>query len=391
MLLGRQRERGVLDRLLVGARDGHGGAIVVLGEPGIGKTALIEQAVTSAQDFRVLRTAGQEGESELAYAALVQLCAPGLDRLVRLPAPQRDAMRVAFGLCTGDPPDRLLVALALLTLLSEMAAERPLLCVVDDAQWLDRASAQAVAFVARRLATEAVAFLFGAREVPDGLRGLPEMVVEGLGDGDARALFGSVFPYRLDEPVLDRIVAETNGNPLALLELPRGPEPGPAGRRVRVAGVGSAGRAYRGELPAAPGGASLAVAAPPAGRRGRSDGGRRAGVAGCWAARHRRLSGRGCRGRGPSGLHRGGGVPSPAGPLRRLRRRHLPEIGDRRTRRWRRQPIPPSTRIAGPGTAPRPRHAPTKTWRPTWSSPLGEPRPAAGSRRRLLSWNGRPS
>jgi DNA-binding CsgD family transcriptional regulator len=225
VLFGRQRERGVLDRLLVGARDGHGGAIVVRGEPGIGKTALIEQAVASAQDFRVLRTAGQEGETELAYAALVQLCAPGLDRLVRLPAPQRDAMRIAFGLCTGDPPDRLLVALALLTLLSEMAAERPLLCVVDDAQWLDRASAQAVAFVARRLATEAVAFVFGTREVPGELWGLPEMVVEGLGDGDARALFGSVFPYRLDEPVLDRIVAETNGNPLALLELPRGLSP----------------------------------------------------------------------------------------------------------------------------------------------------------------------
>lgn len=225
MLFGRRRERSVLDRLLVGARGGHGGAIVVLGEPGIGKTALIEQAVTSAHDFRVLRTAGREGETELAYAALLQLCAPGLDRLVRLPAPQRDAMRVAFGLCTGDPPDRLLVALALLTLLSEMAAERPLLCVVDDAQWLDRASAQAVAFVARRLATEAVAFVFGAREVPDELRGLPEMVVEGLGDGDARALFGSGFPYRLDEPVVDRIVAETNGNPLALLELPRGLSP----------------------------------------------------------------------------------------------------------------------------------------------------------------------
>jgi DNA-binding CsgD family transcriptional regulator len=225
VLFGRQRERGVLDRLLVGARDGHGGAIVVLGEPGIGKTALIEQAVASGQEFRVLRTAGQEGETELAYAALVQLCAPGLDRLVRLPAPQRDALGVVFGLSSGDPPDRLLVALALLTLLSEMAAERPLLCVVDDAQWLDRASAQAVAFVARRLATEAVAFVFGAREVPDELRGLSQMVVEGLGDGDARALFGSVFPYRLDEPVLDRIVAETNGNPLALLELPRGLSP----------------------------------------------------------------------------------------------------------------------------------------------------------------------
>jgi hypothetical protein len=137
-------------------------------------------------EVRVRASPALRPEPELAYAALVQLCAPGLDRLVRLPAPQRDAMRVAFGLCTGDPPDRLLVALALLTLLSEMAAERPLVCVVDDAQWLDRASAQAVAFVARRLATEAMAFAFGAREVPDELRGLPEMVVERLGDGDAR-------------------------------------------------------------------------------------------------------------------------------------------------------------------------------------------------------------
>jgi DNA-binding CsgD family transcriptional regulator len=225
MLLGRQSERGVLDRLLVAARGGQGGAIVVLGEPGIGKTALIEQAVASAQDFRVLRTAGQEGEMELAFAALQRLCAPGLDRLQRLPEPQRDALGVVFGLRTGDPPDRLLVALAVLTLLSELATERPLLCVVDDAQWLDRASAQAVAFVARRLATEPVAFVFGARELPDEVRGLPEVFVEGLGDDDARALFGSVFPYRLDTPVLDRIVAETHGNPLALLELPRGLSP----------------------------------------------------------------------------------------------------------------------------------------------------------------------
>jgi DNA-binding CsgD family transcriptional regulator/tetratricopeptide (TPR) repeat protein len=224
-VLGRQRELDVLDRLLAAARDRHGGAIVVLGQPGIGKTALIERTVTSAQDFRVLRTAGREGEMELAFAALQQLCAPGLDRLERLPDLQRDALGVVFGLSSGDSPDRLLVALAVLTLLSELAAERPLLCVVDDTQWLDRASAQAVAFVARRLANEAVAFLFGARELPDEVRGLPEMVVDGLGDGDARTLFGSVFPYQLDEPVLDRIVAETHGNPLALLELPRGLSP----------------------------------------------------------------------------------------------------------------------------------------------------------------------
>jgi DNA-binding CsgD family transcriptional regulator len=225
LLLGRRGESDVLDGLLLGARGGHGGAIVVLGEPGIGKTALIEQAITSAQGFQVLRTGGNEAEMELAYAALQQLCAPGLDRLERLPGPQRDALGVVFGLTTGDPPDRLLVALAVLTLLSEEAAERPLLCVVDDAQWLDRASAQALAFVARRLETEPVTVVFGARGLIDEVRGLPELVVEGLADGDARALLGSVLPHRLDEPVLERIVAETHGNPLALLELPRGLTP----------------------------------------------------------------------------------------------------------------------------------------------------------------------
>jgi hypothetical protein len=141
--------------------------------PSFGKSALIERTVTSARDFRVLRTAGREGEIELAFAALQQLCAPALHRLERLPELQRDALGVVFGVSSGDPPDRLLVALAVLTLLSELAAERPLLCVVDDAQWLDRASAQAVAFVARRLANEPVAFLFGARELPDEVRGLP--------------------------------------------------------------------------------------------------------------------------------------------------------------------------------------------------------------------------
>ncbi|HWC37146.1 MAG TPA: AAA family ATPase, partial [Acidimicrobiales bacterium] len=225
MLPGRRSERDVLNGLLVAAGDGRGGAIVVLGEPGIGKTALIDQAITSSDGFRVLHTAGNEAEMELAYAALQQLCAPGLDRLDGLPMPQRDALGVVFGLTTGHPPDRLLVALAVLTLLSELAGERPLLCVIDDAQWLDRASAQVVAFVARRLATEPVAFVFGARELPDEVRGLPELVLEGLGDGDARALLGSVLPHRLDERVLDRIVAETHGNPLALLELPRGLTP----------------------------------------------------------------------------------------------------------------------------------------------------------------------
>ncbi|MDT7712603.1 MAG: hypothetical protein QOG46_1292, partial [Pseudonocardiales bacterium] len=225
MLLGRRGECEVLDRLLVAARGGHGEAIVMHGEPGIGKTALLEYAIAAAQGFQVLRTVGNEAERELPFAALQQLCTPGVAGLEQLPEPQRDALRVAFGLMTGVAPDRLLVGLAVLSLLSQLAAQRPLLCVVDDAQWLDRQSAQAFAFVARRLVTEPIAFMFGARGVTDEIRGLPEFIIEGLGESAAMALLRSVLPDRFDERVLERLVAETHGNPLALLELPRGLTP----------------------------------------------------------------------------------------------------------------------------------------------------------------------
>jgi len=162
---------------------------------------------------------------ELAFAALHQLCVPVLDLMERLPDPQRDALGVAFGLRAGDAPDRFLVGLAVLSLLSEVAGERPLLCVVDDAQWLDRASAQALAFAARRLLAEPVALLFATRDPAEEFSGLPELLVQGLEDTDARALLGEVLRVRLDERVFDRIVAETWGNPLALLELPRGLTP----------------------------------------------------------------------------------------------------------------------------------------------------------------------
>ena len=162
---------------------------------------------------------------ELPFAALHQLCAPLLDRLDRLPGPQRDALETTFGLSAGAVPDRFFVGLAVLGLLSEAAEERPLLCVIDDAQWLDRASAQALAFVARRLLAESVVMLFAAREPSDEFAGLPELVVEGLADADARALLASVIPGRLDERVADQLLAETRGNPLALLELPRGLSP----------------------------------------------------------------------------------------------------------------------------------------------------------------------
>jgi DNA-binding CsgD family transcriptional regulator len=224
-LVGRQREREVLGRLLNAARGGDGGVLVVYGEPGVGKTALLEWTVEEARRFRVLRAVGIEGEMELPFAALQQLCSPILEFTERLPMPQGDALAVAFGLSAGAPPSPFLVGLAVLGLLSEAAEERPLLCVVDDAQWLDRASALALAFVARRLRAEKVASVFAARDLGDTLAGLPELRVEPLGRRDARTLLESVLPAPLDERVLDRIVVETRGNPLALLELPRGLTP----------------------------------------------------------------------------------------------------------------------------------------------------------------------
>ena len=170
----------------------------------------------------VVRAVGVESEMELAYASLHQLCGPLLDRLESLPGPQRQALEIVFGLSAGAAPDRFLVALAVLSLLSEVSEERPVLCVVDDAQWLDQASALTLAFVARRLLAEPVGLVFAAREPGDQLRHLPDLEVGGLRDGDARALLGSAVRFRLDEQVRDRIVAETRGNPLALLELPRG-------------------------------------------------------------------------------------------------------------------------------------------------------------------------
>ena len=224
-LLGRQREREVLGRLLGAARSGNGGVLVVHGEPGVGKSALLEWTVAEGRQFRVLRTLAVEGEMELPFAALEQLCSPILDRSEQLPDPQRDALHVAFGLSAGHAPNPFLVGLAALGLLSEASEERPLLCVVDDAQWLDRASARALAFVARRLLAEKIALVFAARELGDALAGLPELRVEPLGRRDARTLLESVLPAPLDERVLDRIVVETRGNPLALLELPHGLTP----------------------------------------------------------------------------------------------------------------------------------------------------------------------
>ena len=221
-LLDREGERAALDDLLGDVRSGRGRALVVRGEAGVGKSALLDYLAGAAAGTRVVRAVGAESEMELAFAGLHQLCAPLLGRLEAIPAPQRDALGVALGLREGGAPDRFLVGLAVLTLLAEVAEERPLLCVVDDAQWLDRASAQVLAFAARRLLAETVGMVFAARDPGEQFLGLAELEVRGLPEHDARALLRSVVRFRLDEQVRDRILAEANGNPLALLELPRG-------------------------------------------------------------------------------------------------------------------------------------------------------------------------
>ncbi|MEU6251437.1 AAA family ATPase [Streptomyces sp. NPDC047043] len=221
-LLGRGAECTRLDEMIIGVRAGESRVLVVRGPPGVGKSALLEYAEDAVTGGRVLRASGVESEMELAFATLHQLCSPLLVGLRSLPVPQRAALETVFGMREGAPPDRFLVGLAVLSLLSGASEERPLLCVVDDAQWLDRASAQVLGFVARRLLAEPIGFLFGTRRPEAELGGLPELEVTGLTDADAHALLNSATHARLDQPIRDRIVAETKGNPLALLELPRG-------------------------------------------------------------------------------------------------------------------------------------------------------------------------
>jgi AAA ATPase domain len=225
MLLGRGLETSRLDELISAAAGGRGGALVIEGEPGVGKTALLEDAAQRASRLLVLRVAGMQSELALPYAALHQLCARMIGRRDRLPAPQADAIAVALGGLAGRPPDRFLVSLAALGLLSDLAGERPLLCLIDDAQWIDQESLQALAFVARRAEADSFALVFSTRIALDELAGIPRIIIGGLTEPDARDLLASVVPGRLDHLVRDRIIAETHGNPLALLELPHGLSP----------------------------------------------------------------------------------------------------------------------------------------------------------------------
>lgn len=226
-LCGRQAECETLDSLVAKVRAGHGSVLVLRGEAGIGKTALLDHVRGRADGCRTVRVVGVEAETELPFGGLHQLCAPFLGHLDGVPAPQRDTLGKAFGLITGNAPDHLLVGPAVLSLLAEAAAKEPLICVVDDAQWLDNVSVRTLAFLARRLRPEPIGLVLAVREpsLETELAGLPQLVVEPLNDSDAGALLASAVPGRLDERVRNRIVAETQGNPLALLELPRGLTP----------------------------------------------------------------------------------------------------------------------------------------------------------------------
>ena len=226
-LTDRRTERGTLEGLVNTVRAGESAALVVRGDPGVGKTALLDHLAkrASGSGCQVARATGVQSEMELAFAGLHQLCAPMLNRAERLPEPQRDALRTAFGIAAGPPPDRFLVGLAVLSLLSGVAGERPLICLIDDEQWLDRASAQTLGFTARRLAANPVGLVFAARDPSADLAGLPELEVGGLRDDDARVLLDSALAGPLDPRVRDLIIAETRGNPLAMLELPRGLSP----------------------------------------------------------------------------------------------------------------------------------------------------------------------
>ncbi|SFC76338.1 regulatory protein, luxR family [Nocardioides terrae] len=222
-LLGRRRECAALDELIQSVEGGLSASLLLHGEAGIGKSALLEYAAQRATGFRVARVAGIESEADLAFGGVHQLCGSFLDHLTELPAPQRDALETAFALRSGSAPDRFLVGLATLSLLADVAAERPLLCLVDDAQWLDRISAQTLAFVGRRLSAEGVLLLTALRDdAPEHpLRALPQLEVSGLADHDARALLTRSAPGRVDPRIRERVLAEARGNPLALLELPR--------------------------------------------------------------------------------------------------------------------------------------------------------------------------
>ena len=335
-LTDRLSERDALDRLVEAVRAGQSRVLVVRGDPGVGKTVLLDYLAgqASGAGCRVARAVGVQSEMELAFAGLHQLCAPMLSRAESLPVPQHDALRTAFGLAAGPPPDRFLVGLAVLSLLSEVAGERPLICLVDDEQWLDRASAQALGFTARRLGADPVGLVFAAREPGAELAGLPELEVAGLGDSDARALLDSALAGPLDARVARPDHRRDPGESAGAAGAAARAEPGGAGGRVRAARRRAAGGPDRGQLrpsagrPARPRpGGCCSWRRPIRPVTGRWCGGRPGG----WASRSRRRRRRWRRGWSSSAAGCGSGIRWRA--RRPTGRRRCP-TGSRCTRRW---------------------------------------------------------
>jgi AAA ATPase domain len=382
-LQGRQNECDILSGLITSVQAGRSRVVVLRGEAGIGKTALLDFLVDRVGECRVGRAAGVESELELAYAGLHQLCSPYLDHMDKLPAPQRAALGTVFGLQPGTAPDRFLLGLAVLTLLYEVAEERPLICIVDDAQWLDQSSAQTLEFVARRLAAEPVGLVFAVRETDEEpkLAGLPELRVRGLAVDDAAVLLDSAVPGALDPRIRDRILAESHGNPLALLELPRaltatelafGTDPGGHGTGPLATRLEQGFIRQLSSLPAPSRQFLLVVAAEPVGdvpllwraaqRLGiGADAAATAESAGLVELRHR------ARFRHP--LVRSAVYRSATSAERR-------EVH----RRWLTPPTRTSIRTAAPGTAPVPRWARTRMSRPNSNARRIARSPTAGWR-----------
>ena len=383
-LHGRHRECQALDRLVADVRAGKSRVLVLRGEAGAGKTALLDYLAERGAGCRIARAAGAEPEREMAFAGLHQLCAPFLGRLGQLPDPQRDALGSAFHLRDGNPPDRFAAGLATLSLLSEAAADGPLLCLVDDAQWLDTNSAQALAFVARHLTGAPVGVVLALRQ-PGGeheLTGLPELPVGGLADGDAQALLDSVLIGPVDQRVRNRIAADAHGNPAALLQLPRMLTPGELAGGFALPLRGTATAPDRGKLPAAARTATTCDAAAAAHCRGRADRRPGPGVAGGRSARHRGGSG-GIRRRGRAHrVRRAGAVLPSARPGRDLPCRAGHRSASASTTPSRMPPTPAPVLSYAHGTAHTRPPVSMKTWRPAWSTrPTGRGASAAWRRR----------
>ena len=387
-LRGRDRECETLQDLISTVRSGSRQVLVLRGEAGVGKTALLDYVSQLASGFREVQVAGVQSDMELAFAGLHQLCAPLMDHIDELPEPQREALAVAFGRGVGPTPDRFLVGLAVLSLMAAAANSRPLLCVVDDAQWLDQVSVQTLAFVARRLMAEPVAMVFAARDGgAEVLTGLPALVIKGLSDGDARDLLEAVMVGGIDPRVRDRIVAETRGIPLALLEVPRNVSTAElaggfwnSGRRTSVGQIEDGFVRRIQSLPEPTQRLLLVAAAEPVGDAALVS--PRSGEAG--HSGRRTGTGRSC---GSDRVRSTHALSPPVDALGRLPRGRSDRPQGNTSARWPMRSIRSRTPTVGHGMPPTQQPDPMTTWPRSWKLRPGGRRAGAASPRRQPFWS----